>query len=324
MLKVGIVGTNFISDWFVGAARKTGGRMEPVAIYSRSAERAQEFSAKNGLPLAFDNFESMLQEVDMAYIASPTIAHFDQAITAIEAGCHVLIEKTMTSTVDESLAVFAAAESNGVIAMEATRSLHTPVYRIIKGALPRLGAIRYAHFEKQQYSSRYDRVRAGEILNAFNPNMGNSALIDIGVYCIEPAVDLLGTPAEAHSASLRLGNGFDAAGSLQFAYPTLVADIAYSKIANGVGPSAIVGEEGALEINDIAETSRVILRERGNTPEVLYASAPVTPADTMHFELEAFADQVDAGAIDPRWREVTVTSRRIMDGHLRATSGMGV
>ncbi len=36
MLRVGIVGTNFISDWFVAAARRTNGRIAPFAVYSRT------------------------------------------------------------------------------------------------------------------------------------------------------------------------------------------------------------------------------------------------------------------------------------------------
>ena len=42
----------------------------------------------------------------------------------------------------------------------------------------------------------------------------------------------------------------------------------------------------------------------------------VKPADTMHHELIAFADQVEKGAIAARWKNLTIASRRIMDEHL--------
>lgn len=315
-LSVGIVGTNFISDWFIEAARQTSGRIVPVAIFSRDLARGQEFAAKHALPLAFDSYEEMLTEVDTVYVASPTIVHFDQALAAIKAGKHVLVEKTMTSSLDQASALFQAAEANGVIAMEATRSLHTPVYRIIHDALPELGTLRYAHFEKLQYSSRYQRFLAGEQLNAFDPSLGNSSLIDLGVYCVEPVIDLLGVPASVSGAAVRLNNGFEAVGSLQFTYPNMLADVTYSKIASGTGPSVIVGEDGTLEINDIAEMSQVLLRERGKEARLLYESDPVTPRETMPYELEVFADQVARGKIDSRWRRVTLETRRIMDEHL--------
>ncbi|MFZ1382097.1 MAG: Gfo/Idh/MocA family oxidoreductase [Scrofimicrobium sp.] len=315
-LRVGIIGTNFISDWFVDACRQTSGRISPVAIYSRSLERAREFGETNDVPLTFDDYEAMLPEVDVVYVASPTSAHLDQAIAAMLAGRHVLVEKTMTSNLDQAAALFQTAEANGVVAMEATRSLHTPTYRIIRDALPQLGALRYAHFEKLQYSSRYQRFLDGERINAFDPSLGNSSLIDLGVYCLEPAIDLLGVPASVNSSAVLLPNGFEAVGSLQLTYPGMIADITYSKIAQGAGPSTIVGEDGSLEINDIAETSRIVLRRRGEEEEVLFESAPITPKETMPFELEVFADQVAAGRIDPRWREVTLETRRIMDQHL--------
>ena len=316
LLRVGIVGTSFISEWFAGAAREAAGLLEPTAVYSRSASRAREFAGQQQLSGAFSDYGQMLGEVDVVYIASPTSAHFDQAMLAIERGKQVLVEKTATANLAQAERMFAAAAAQGVVVMEATRSLYTPAFAAIRAALPRLGQIRYAHFQKLQYSSRYDRFRAGEALNAFDPEMGNSALIDLGVYCIEPAIDLFGEPAAATGASVFLSNGFEAQGSLCLSYPAMIADIAYSKIVSGVGPSTIVGEAGGLEIDDIADTSRVVLRLRGEEPEVIFESAPVSPADTMQFELKAFADQVSAGEPDLRRQRVTLATRKLMDEHL--------
>lgn len=318
-MRIGIIGTNFISDWFVAAARQTYGRVDPVAVYSRTAERAQEFAQKHDIPQAYDDYEAMLANVDAVYIASPTFAHFSQAMTAIEAGRHVLVEKTMTASVAEAEALFAAAEERGVVAMEATRHLHTPAYALLAGTLDQLGPLRYAHFEKLQYSSRYDRFRAGEHLNAFDPSLGNSALADIGVYCLEPALDLFGIPRHTSGTSIRLDNGFEAGGSLQLDYATMIVDVVYSKIASGVGPCTIIGEKGIVTVNDLAEPCRIVVQKRGEDPVVFLDTDPVTPGEAMSYELEAFADQVEAEQIDLRWRDVTIASRRIMDEQLART-----
>lgn len=316
MLRVGIVGTNFISDWFVAAARRTNGRISPVAVYSRTDEGAQAFARKHGLQRAFSDYASMLGEVDAVYIASPTIAHYPQAMAAIEAGRHVLVEKTMTSSAAEAEDLFAAAERQGVVLMEATRHLHTPTHRFIRETVERLGALRYAHIEKLQYSSRYDRFRAGEAINAFDPTLGNSSLADIGVYCLQPALDFFGTPLDHTGHSVRLSNGFEAAGSIQLNYGSLIADVVYSKVVMGVGPSTIIGEDATLAINDSAEPSHIVLLERKGTSQVLLDIDEVKPVDTMHHELIAFAEQVEAGAIAARWKNLTIATRRIMDEHL--------
>lgn len=316
MIRFGIVGTNFISEWFIEACGRTDGRVVPVAVCSREAARANAFALTHGLEAGFDDLQAMLRVVDAVYIASPTYAHHSQAMKAIRARRHVLIEKTMTSTAEETADVFQAASNRQVVAMEAARHLHTPAYGALVAALPRIGTPRYARFEKQQYSSRYDRFRSGIHVNAFDPRLGNSAIADLGVYCLEPALDMFGAPGRTSGSSVRLANGFEGAGSLQLDYSTMLVDIVYSKISAGVGPSVVLGEDGSLSVDDIGEPSRVLLHRRGAEPEVLYDSAPVTPAATMHHELLAFADQVEAGFANPRWAHLSLAARRLMDEHL--------
>ena len=316
MLRFGIIGTNFISDWFVQACAEAGDAVTPVAVYSRSEERGRRFAARHALPYAFTDLAQMVDEVDAVYVASPTAAHFPQAMQAVEAGKHVLIEKTMTENAAQTEQLFAAADANGVVAMEATRNLHAPAHALIRDALPRLGTLRYAHLEMLQYSSRYDRHKAGERLNAFDPTLGNSALADIGVYCLEPALDWFGVPETQSGDSVRLDNGFEALGSIQLSYPGMLVDVVYSKVAQSAVPSVIVGEQGSLTIDNMAQPSRIVLERRGEPEVVLLDVEAPEPADSMHFEVASFARQVEAGMTDPRWREVTASARRIMDEHL--------
>lgn len=316
MVRIGVVGTNFISEWFVEAARRTEGRIEPAVVYSRSQERADAFARAHALPVGVSEFDTMLAQVDAVYVASPTAAHFSQAQAAIAAGRHVLVEKTMTASLAQAQTLFEAAEQHGVVAMEATRHLHLPAYAVLRDAVGGLGEIRHAHFEMQQYSSRYDRFRVGEHMNAFDPALGNSALADIGVYCLEPAVDLFGAPLGHSGSSVRLHNGFEASGVMHLDYGSMLVEVVYSKIAQGVLPSAIVGEAGAVTIDSLAEPSLITLQRRGGLPQTLWEAPKPAPAQTMHHELEVFAQQVEAGVTDARWRDVTVETRRLMDEHL--------
>ena len=316
MLRFGIVGTNFISEWFAAACRRTQGRAEAVAVCSRQLPRAEEFAAKAGVANSFDDLDAMLEEVDALYIASPNAAHRGHALQAIGAGRHALVEKTMGTSAAEVEEILDAAEGAGVIAMEAVRNVHNPVHQLVRDTLPRLGALRHARFEKLQYSSRYDKFRDGVVTNAFEPSLGNSALADIGVYCLQPALDLFGTPQRTTGASVRLDNGFEGGGSLVLDYGSLVADIVYSKVASGMGPSVINGEDATLVLDDPGETSRIVLHERSGEVTVLLDAGPVEPAGMMHHEVLDFVDQVDAGAIDPRWSQLTLTSRRVMDEQL--------
>ncbi len=312
-LRFGIVGTNYISEWFVRGCRESGGLAVPAVVLSRDARRGHDFANANGIPGSCTTMAELVDNVDAVYIASPNAVHHPQALAAIDAGRHVLVEKVMGTTTLEVEEILGAAARRGVVAMEATRHLHAPAQRLIRETLPRLGQVRQVRFAKCQYSGRYDRFRAGDVLNAFNPELGNSALADIGVYALQPALDLFGQPDDAIGTSIGLHNGFEAAGSMILSYPDLLVDLSWSKITSQVTPSYVLGEDGALTIDDLAEPTRIELHPRGGQPEVLL-EAPNSPPATMHHEVREFVRQVNEGA-DAHWSWVTLQSRRLMDAH---------
>jgi len=315
-MRFGIIGTNTISSWFVEACGRTDGRARPSAVYSRDLARGRAFADRHEIGSAVDDLDALFDQVDAVYVASPIAAHHDQAIRAIEAGRHVLVEKTMGASADEVHAILASARGNDVVAMEAMRAVHTPVHRLIREALPRLGTLRHARIDKLQYSSRYDAFRRGEVANAFDPGLGNSAIADIGVYCLQPALDWFGRPRAVTGGSVWLANGFEAGGSMTLAQDGFVAGLSWSKIAQGVAPCAIHGEDGALSFDDPADLTYVRWHPRNGEIETLWEQAPASPAASMHHEVNAFADQVEAGALDEHWAQVSVLSRTLMDAHL--------
>ena len=58
MLKLGIIGRNFVVDWMLAAAEQVAD-LQPVAIYSRSMETGREFAEKYHLPYVFDKLEDL-------------------------------------------------------------------------------------------------------------------------------------------------------------------------------------------------------------------------------------------------------------------------
>lgn len=313
-MRVGIVGTNFISDWVVDASREVSD-FHPTTVYSRSAARGESFRAQHGLDRAVDDYADLLsdQEIDAVYIASPMAAHATQTIAALEAGKHVLCEKTLGCSRTEFDAIVAAAETNRRVVVEEVRPLFDPAWQVIRDALPRIGALRRAAFEKCQYSSRYDAFRAGEVRNAFRPELGNSALRDIGVYCLHPALDLFGVPASVQSASVRLSNGFEAQGSILLEYSGHVVELSYSKITTSVRPSILEGEDGTIVIDSVAEPSTVDLIPRDGEAERL-VSAPLEGAQqNLSDALAGFVDLVAAGETHHRRLEISGWAVDVID-----------
>lgn len=262
-VRFGIVGTNFVSDWLIEGGREDS-RFRVTAVYSRTQETGDKFAQRHGIPHVFTSLEEMLEGdlVDAVYIASPNALHASQAIACMKRKKHVLCEKPIASNLKELDAMIAVAQENKVVLMEAMKPTLTPNFKVVMENLQRLGRIRRYFSSYCQYSSRYDKYKAGEVLNAFRPELSNGALMDIGVYTIYPMVLLFGAPDRIHASATLLESGVDGAGSVTFKYKEMLATVLYSKIADSHLPTEIQGEQGTLILDRINTISDVTFRPR--------------------------------------------------------------
>ena len=87
-LKLGIIGTNFVSDWLCDAVKETDG-ISSSAVYSRTHEKGSEFAAKHGIGCVYTDMDEFLcSDIDAVYIASPNKFHYEYAMKALNAGKH--------------------------------------------------------------------------------------------------------------------------------------------------------------------------------------------------------------------------------------------
>ena len=302
-VRFGVVGTNFITDWVIAGASQDP-RFELAAVYSRSRERAEEFAAKYGIPYKFTSLEEMASSpvVDAVYIASPNFKHAEQSILCMSHGKHVLCEKPLASNAAEARQMIAASAKYNVTLMEAMKSTLNPNFLMMMRNVERVGKVRRYFSSYCQYSSRYDRLKAGELPNAFNPACSNGALMDIGVYTIYPMVVLFGRPQEVFASGTLLSSGTDGQGSVTFRYDGMEANVIYSKIADSHLPSEIQGEEGTIVMNHISRLKQVTfiprmpqaVRGNGEQPEAEDWSQP-TDKDRYYYEVAEFIDLVLSG-----------------------------
>lgn len=296
MTRFAIVGTNFISDSFVEAARSVLGA-EITAVYSRKHDTGAAFAEKHGINTVFTDYNEMLKSrsFDAVYVASPTLLHPEHAIAALLGGYHVLCEKMIATTLRDFYRMKDAAESSGRVLLEAHRTVHDPLIREVENALSRIGRVRRASLEFCQYSSRYDKFKAGILTNAFDPKMKNSALSDIGIYPLTLAVMLFGMPESIDARSVFLEGGFEGAGNAMLGYRDKLVSVIYSKIADSVTPSVIEGELGSVTIDKISAPTEITLKLRGKPPEVI---AQAAVGNNMVYEIESFLEMC-RGERDP-------------------------
>lgn len=288
----GVVGTNFITDKIIAAGRMDP-RFELAAVCSRTAGRAAEFAARHSIPHTFTSLEEMAASplVDAVYIASPNALHARQTILCLEHGKHVLCEKAFASNAREAREMIAAARKNGRLLMEAMKPTLTPNFRAVSDYLPRIGKLRryFAAFGK--YSSRYDSLKAGELPNAFNPELASGAVMDIGVYAIYPMVALFGRPETVSATVLTLPSGVDGHGAVNYSYGDMVATTLYSKIADMALPFEIEGEDGMICGDAIHTIMNVGYRPRGG--EWTDITAAGHSGNDYSYEIAHFLDLIE-------------------------------
>jgi len=310
-LRIGIVGTNFISDWFYEAARDASG-VQVEAVYSRKLDTGEAFAKKHGINSVYTNYDDMLSSgiIDAVYVASPTICHKEHTIKALRAGIAVLCEKMIAESYISFLEMKSESERSGIVLLEAMRPEFDPAYEVLRGALPRVGKIRRVALEFCQYSSRYDKFRAGIVENAFNPSLKNSALADIGIYPLHICISLFGAPKTVRSSSVKLENGFEGAGSAVLGYEDMIAEISYSKIFDSVNPSSIAGEDGTILIDKLVNPSEIILVKRGGEREVLFSRSLLS---NMIYEIRAFREMVLGLSDFKPYLELSESVMRVVD-----------
>lgn len=108
----GLVGLGNIARRMARAVAVTE-RASLAHVCSRDAGRAAAFAAEHGAAASSDSFDALLGDpsVDAVYVATPNLLHAEQAIRALEAGKHVLVEKPMALTLAEGEAIVAAARA---------------------------------------------------------------------------------------------------------------------------------------------------------------------------------------------------------------------
>lgn len=301
-IRFGVIGTNFITDWVIEGGREDK-RFELTAVCSRSEETAQAFAEKHSIPYTFTSVEAMAASpfIDAIYIASPNAFHAQQSITCMQYGKHVLCEKAFASNAYEARQMIDTAHKQNVVLMEAMKPTLTPAFRAIQSNLKEIGVIRRYFSCYCQYSSRYDKLKEGIVLNAFQPQLSNGATMDIGIYTIYPMVVLFGRPKTIHAVGMNLFSGVDGQAAVNFTYDSgMIATVLYGKIADSTLPTEIQGEEGCIKTDRINIIGDVMLtRHKGHTENI----RPETRNNEYYYEIAEFIDLIQSGG-----KESTVNS----------------
>ncbi len=114
-IKAGVAGVGFIGVAHVEALRRLG--VEVVGIVGSSPERARDKAEALGLGRVYESIEEMAADpaIDVIHIASPNFAHADQARIALAGGKHVVCEKPLALSSEDTADLAARAGESGLV-----------------------------------------------------------------------------------------------------------------------------------------------------------------------------------------------------------------
>lgn len=191
MLKIGVIGVGSISEYHIKPYMKNP-EAEVVALCDLNEERLKKKGKEFGAAHLYTDYRELLKndEIDSVSICTWNNSHAEIAVAALEAGKHVLVEKPLSITVEEAVAVQKAAEKSNKVAQVGFVRRFGDNTKILKRFLDAgdLGELYYA--------------KASILRRLGNPGgwfsdrerSGGGPLIDLGVHVIDLCWYLMGKP----------------------------------------------------------------------------------------------------------------------------------
>ncbi|MFI3325711.1 MAG: Gfo/Idh/MocA family oxidoreductase [Clostridia bacterium] len=267
-MKFAVIGTSWITESYIDGAISTG-LWELCAVYSRTYQKGLEFGEKYGTDLVYTDLEEFAKsnEFSAVYVASPNKFHYEQCKILLENGKHVICEKPITTYSWQLMELTALAKENKLIYMEAIMFMHQPTMPLLKEAIAKIGDVTLGSIDYSQRSSKYNAYLNGELPNIFNPKMETGALMDLGIYCLYPALYLFGEPNDYTVNMVKLDTGVDALGVINLIYSDKIISVRYSKISQSIANSELQSDKGTIYIESISTLNNIYIKYTDGTLE---------------------------------------------------------
>jgi predicted dehydrogenase len=271
------------------------GAGDVVAVGSRTLESANRFGERYGVETRYGSYDALVEDanVQAVYVATPHPMHLRDATLALEAGKHVLVEKAFTMTSHEARTLVDLAREKQLFLMEAmwTRFLpHVTALRqlLADNALGEIVSVEADHGQWFEFDPDF---------RLFAPELGGSALLDLGVYPVSFASLVLGRPENVMALIDPAITGVDAQTSMLFGYRSGAhAILTCTSRAKSATRATITGTKARIEIDgDFYAPSAFSLTQRSGERERFEF---MTSGRGLHYEATEVARCVEEGLLE--------------------------
>lgn len=315
----GILATGGIARTFTRDLALHGHQV--AAVGSRSLSNARRFADDFDVPRAHGSYGALVADpdVDVIYVATPHSFHAANAVAALEHGKHVLVEKAFTINAAKAREVVACARSQGLLVMEAMWTRFLPHMAFVREIIAsgRIGEVRSLHAEHTQSLPTDPTHRLND------PGLGGGALLDLGVYPISFAHDLLGAPTEVTATGVLKPNGVDRSVATILRHGEARLSTSYSSLeTRGRNGALVLGTRARIEISPVWYMPAAVA-VYGNDDTLIERFDEPVSGRGMQYQAAEVERLIGAGeAASPLMTpEATIAVMETMD-HVRAAIGV--
>ena len=314
-MKIGIAGAGSIVPVFLETQEKVDAvNIVAISGMKNDIEVMEELCATYQIDRMYDSYSEMLKDdnVEAVYIAVPNSLHYSFTKEALKAGKHVICEKPFCSNSNQVQDLIEFASKNKLFLHEAVSPENFPCFHKMTEFLPKLGDVKIVELNYSQYSRRYDALKQGVILPAFDPKLSGGALMDLNVYNIHFIVGLFGQP-EKISYFANIEKNIDTSGILILEYPSFKCVSIAAKDCKAPVCVNIQGDKGFIHGDWPPHVVQKITLGMNNGDELFYEGEDIQ--NRLYYELKYFSDIVKNNRLEENRRmlEHSLNVQKILD-----------
>lgn len=312
IVRMGIVGTGRIAPRFMSESKYVSG-IEVECAYNPEMVSAIQFENEENIPVYTEKYADFLQHVDAVYIASPNETHYQYAREALVNGKHVLSEKPLAFTYDETFELYELAKKMHVVLMEGIKTAYCLGFQQLMNVAKsgKIGDIRDVEACFSRLANPVSRERT-------DARYGG-AFLEFAGYTLLPIFKLYGTNySEVTIDSICDENGLDIYTKIQLRYPNGMATAKMGVGVKSEGSLVVAGTKGYI----LAPSPWWLTHKfdvRYEDPNVIEHFEPSFQGDGLRYEISEFIGKINGtGRRDYKLtEEESVTMSRIVEKFMK-------
>lgn len=275
-IRIGVVGAGAIGENHVRVLSALEGA-ELSAVFESDRERAGDIARRYGVNVV-GSLEELIDVVDAATVATPTVTHLDVASRLLRAGCHVLVEKPIADTTEAARELVRLAQAENRVLQVGHVERFNPVLR---------------ELEESMNQPRF--IEAHRLSPFPNRSVDIGVVLDLMIHDLEiilhlvrseiESIDAVGVPVltrreDIANARLRFANG-------------CVANITASRISpERLRKIRVFQSDSYLSLDYMEQAGQLFWKQDGG---IVRRDVSVEKDEPLKCELEAFCECARTG-----------------------------